>query len=144
MCDSVSEGECVLTFASKIERKAFVGEVENVEKSDLRNECTDNFLTIFGEAFLTKVRTFGSSFQREKGRSILCKIKEGGRLRPPSAHKAPQCGAFRGFETAVGRCTLTDISAVIGECQGRQTPVAAGFSRWSFRSRSVKPLFSTA
>ena len=26
---------------------------------------------------------------------------EGGRKRPPSAHKAPQCGAFQGFEAAV-------------------------------------------
>ena len=29
------------------------------------------------------------------------KIKGHSRKRPRPAHKAPQCGAFRGFETAV-------------------------------------------
>ena len=29
------------------------------------------------------------------------KIKDRSRKRPRPAHKAPQCGAFRGFETAV-------------------------------------------
>ena len=32
--------------------------------------------------------------ERHYARSILCKIKGGGRKRPPPSHKAPQCGAF--------------------------------------------------
>ena len=32
--------------------------------------------------------------ERLSARSILCEIKDRGRLRPQSTHKAPQCGAF--------------------------------------------------
>ena len=36
------------------------------------------------------------------------KIKGGGRQRPPPAHKAPQCGAFPGFDQVVAKERITE------------------------------------
>ena len=45
---------------------------------------------------------FFEGSERISARSILCKIKGRSRLRARPAHKAPQCGAFHEFKTAVG------------------------------------------
>ena len=44
---------------------------------------------------------FFEGSERISARSILCKIKGRSRLRARPAHKAPQCGAFHEFKTAV-------------------------------------------
>ena len=47
VCDSLSEAECVLTFARESERGPFVREVENAMKSGLEQRYSGNFLAIF-------------------------------------------------------------------------------------------------
>ena len=39
---------------------------------------------------------------------------------------------------------MRGVFAVLGEREGRQTPVTADFSRWTFRRQTAKPPFSAA
>ena len=54
------------------------------------------------------------------------KIKGGGRLRPPPAHKAPQCGAFRDFGTDVGFRDF-GLSARWWDCEVLQSQAVPAF-----------------
>ena len=85
--------------------KANVGrlceKLKDAMKSGLGQRCGGNFLAIFagvsiGEKpnFLSRIFGWGKPFDFNK-------IKRGARNWAPLSHKAPQCGAFRGFETAV-------------------------------------------
>ena len=65
VCDSLSKGKCVPTFACESERGAFVREVEMRKKTDLRSECADNFWTIFAGTVLGEKSNFtGGFFER--------------------------------------------------------------------------------
>ena len=70
-------------------------------KSGLKQRCGGNFLAIFAGTVLSEKTNLQEDFLSGEGRSILAQIKGRSRKRPQPAHKAPQCGAFRGFETAV-------------------------------------------
>ncbi len=85
--------------------KANVGrlweKLKNGMKSGLKQRCNGNFLAIFAGTLLDEKPNFiKEGFSSGEGRSILAQDKEGARKGPLSP-KAPQCGAFRGFETAV-------------------------------------------
>ena len=112
MCDFAGAGECVPAFEYESERAPFVTDcAKTVEHFLSYRKCSGKAIPYFDNSFpetfvdegfsIPVFATFCLAFLHHVPRSILCKIKEGGRLRPPSAHKAPQCGAFRGFETAV-------------------------------------------
>ena len=65
MCDFSPKAECVPTFACESERRAFLREVEMRKKTDLRNECADNFLAIFAGMLLGEKPNFtGRFFER--------------------------------------------------------------------------------
>ena len=96
------------------------------------------------ERFWTKNRTLQEGFSSGEGRSILAQDK-GPQSQAPAVR--PQSPAVRGFPRFWNRslrCTLRGVFAVFGEREGRQTPVTADFSRWTFRRRSAKPSLSTA
>ena len=95
------------------------------------------------ERVWAKSRTFNPNFPSEEPRSILRRIKAWRRKRRHSRHFCPQCGAFSRFPNRSLRCTLRGAFAVIGEREGLQMPVTADFSRWTFRRRLRKLLFST-
>ena len=86
MRDPLSKAECVPTFVSGSKCEAFVPEVLKT----VWTMCWKRWYDCISYAF----RSFSEDEKESKikGRSRLC-------VRP--AHKAPQCGAFRGFETAV-------------------------------------------
>ena len=85
--------------------KANVGRLcerlKNAMKSGLKQRCGGNFLAIFAGMVLGKKPNFSGSLFEWRRPFDFSKIKRGGRKATPLAHKAPQCGAFRGFETAV-------------------------------------------
>ena len=62
MCDPLSKGKCVPTFACESERGAFVREVEMRKKTDLRSECADNFWTIVAGTILSEKLNFTGGF----------------------------------------------------------------------------------
>ena len=67
---------------------------------------------------------FFEGSDRISARSILCKIKGRSRLRARPAHKAPQCGAFHEFKTAVG----ISLSRTIPQSVLRKASVCQAFA----------------
>ena len=102
VCDLVGEAECVPTFAHKSKRGPFVREVENRDEKRFETALRRQlFCAIRGSDFRGKTELFKPDFWTVKAVRFYHKIKRGAPNRAPLAHKAPQCGAFRGFETAV-------------------------------------------
>ena len=85
--------------------KANVGRLcerlKNAMKSGLGRSCSGNFLAIFAGTLLDEKPNFLSRIFGRGRPFDFSKIKGHSRKRPRLGHKAPQCGAFRGFETAV-------------------------------------------
>ena len=85
--------------------KANVGRLcerlKNAMKSGLEQRCAGNFLAIFAGTVLGEKPNFTGRFFEWRRPFDFSKIKGRSRKRPRPGHKAPQCGAFRGFETAV-------------------------------------------
>ena len=85
--------------------KANVGRLcerlKNAMKSGLEQRCGGNFLTIYAGTILSEKLNFTGGFFEWRRPFDFNKIKGRSRKRPRLGHKAPQCGAFRGFETAV-------------------------------------------
>ena len=85
--------------------KANVGrlceKLKDTMKSGLEQHCDGNFLAIFAEVSIGEKSNFTGRLFGAKAVRKYNKIKDRSRKRPRPAHKAPQCGAFRGFETAV-------------------------------------------
>ena len=98
MCDLSPKAECLPDFRSESKRGPFVREVEKRFELEV---VTVTFGRYLRERFWTKKRTLQGGFLSDESRSILVQIKGRSRKRPQPGHKAPQCGAFRGFETAV-------------------------------------------
>ena len=67
---------------------------------------------------------FFEGSERISARSILCEIKGRSRLRARPAHKAPQCGAFHEFKTAVGFSLLRTVPQSVF----RKVPVCQAFT----------------
>ena len=85
--------------------KANVGRLcerlKNAMKSGLGRSCSGNFLAIVAEVSIGEKSNFTGRFFEWRRPFDFSKIKGRSRKRPRLGHKAPQCGAFRGFETAV-------------------------------------------
>ena len=85
--------------------KANVGhlweKLKNGMRSGLEQHCGGNFLAIFAGVSIGEKPNFSGSFFEWRRPFDFNKIKGRSRKRPQPGHKAPQCGAFRGFETAV-------------------------------------------
>ena len=85
--------------------KANVGRLcerlKNAMKSGLGRSCSGNFLAIVAGTILSEKLNFTGGFFEWRRPFDFNKIKRGARNWAPLSHKAPQCGAFRGFETAV-------------------------------------------
>ena len=85
--------------------KANVGHLCEKLKIGMRSgwgqRCGGNFLAIVAGTILGEKPNFLSQILDSEGRSILAQIKRGAPNWAPLSLKAPQCGAFRGFETAV-------------------------------------------
>ena len=75
--------------------------LKNGMRSGLEQRCGGNFLTIFAETVLGEKPNFTGGFFEWRKPFDFSKIKRGAPNWGPLSHKAPQCGAFRGFETAV-------------------------------------------
>ena len=99
---------------------------------------------ICGNGFGRKAELYRKVFRAVWAVRKYNKIKRGAPNRAPLSHKAPQCGAFSRFQNRSLRCTLRGVFAVLGEREGRKTPVTEDFSRWTFRGQSAKPPFSAA
>ena len=70
-------------------------------RSGLKQRCGGNFLAIVAEVSIGEKSNFTGRFFEWRRPFDFSKIKGRSRKRPRPGHKAPQCGAFRGFETAV-------------------------------------------
>ena len=102
VCDLFPKGECVPTLPVKASGGRLCEKLKNGMRSGLDQRCGGNFLAIFAGTLLDEKPNFtGGFFRWRRPFDFSTMIKEGGRKRPPSAHKAPQCGAFQGFEAAV-------------------------------------------
>ena len=96
-----------------------------------------------GRVFFLLTMPCSRDFRPLFTRSIVEQDK-GPQSQAPAAR--PQSPAVRGFPRFGNRslrCTLRGVFAVFGEHEGRQTPVTADFSRWTFRRRLRKSQFST-
>ena len=76
-------------------------------------------------------------------RSIKAQDKRPQSQAPAACPQSPAVRGFPRFWNRSLRCTLRGTFAVIGERQARKRPVAADFSRWTFRRRLRKSQFST-
>ena len=99
---SFSERRVCTHFACESKRGVFVSEVENRDEKWFEMELVAvTFWRYLRERFWTKNRTLQKVFQVAKAVRKYNKIKRGAPNWAPLSLKAPQCGAFRGFETAV-------------------------------------------
>ena len=101
VCDPLSKSEVYPLSPTKANVGRLCEKLEIGMRSGWGQRCNGNFLAIFAGTVLDEKPNFTGRFFEWRRPFDFSKIKGRSRKRPRPGHKAPQCGAFRGFETAV-------------------------------------------